>query len=155
MNIMKLAAALVFASIAFVLDAAPAAKGEVVAEGYPSWNGVSDKNYLRGRMISVSDLRHRALIVIELDPADPKLIEQLPMFSRLASFDPLASSHGIIWENYVLPRDMLILISFRGKRNEPMLVQHTAAKIAELRGISVEELIEATYQNGKRIYGIE
>ena len=44
---------------------------------------------------------------------------------------------------------------FRGKRNEPMLVQHTAAKIAELRGISVEELIEATYQNGKRIYGIE
>ena len=46
-------------------------------------------------------------------------------------------------------------VPFRGKRNEPMLVQHTAAKIAELRGISIEELIEATYQNGKRIYGIE
>ena len=45
-------------------------------------------------------------------------------------------------------------VPFRGKRNEPMLVQHTATKIAELRGISVEELIEATYQNGKRIYGI-
>ena len=45
-------------------------------------------------------------------------------------------------------------VPFRGKRNEPMLVQHTAAKIAELRGISVEELIEATYQNGKRIYQI-
>ena len=46
-------------------------------------------------------------------------------------------------------------VPFRGKRNEPMLVQHTATKIAELRGISVEELIEATYQNGKRIYGLE
>lgn len=46
-------------------------------------------------------------------------------------------------------------VPFRGKRNEPMLVAHTAAKIAELRGLSVEELIEATYQNGKRIYGIE
>ena len=46
-------------------------------------------------------------------------------------------------------------VPFRGKRNEPMLVQHTAAKIAELRGISVDELIEATYQNGKRIYGIQ
>ena len=45
-------------------------------------------------------------------------------------------------------------VPFRGKRNEPMLVQHTAAKIAELRGISVDELIEATYQNGKRIYQI-
>ena len=46
-------------------------------------------------------------------------------------------------------------VPFRGKRNEPMLVQHTATKIAELRGISVEELIESTYQNGKRIYGIK
>ena len=46
-------------------------------------------------------------------------------------------------------------VPFRGKRNEPMLVQHTATKIAELRGISVEDLIEATYQNGKRIYGIK
>ena len=63
-----------------------------------------------------------------------------------------------------IPLDYLVIetdcpymapVPFRGKRNEPMLVQHTAAKIAELRGISVEELIEATYQNGKRIYGID
>ena len=62
-----------------------------------------------------------------------------------------------------IPLDYLVIetdcpymapVPFRGKRNEPMLVQHTAAKIAELRGISVEELIEATYQNGKRIYQI-
>ena len=46
-------------------------------------------------------------------------------------------------------------VPFRGKRNEPMLVQHTAAKIAELRGISLEELIEATYQNGKRVYRLK
>ena len=63
-----------------------------------------------------------------------------------------------------IPLDYLVIetdcpymapVPFRGKRNEPMLVQHTATKIAELRGISVEELIEATYQNGKRVYGIE
>ncbi len=46
-------------------------------------------------------------------------------------------------------------VPFRGKRNEPMLVQYTAAKIAEIRSISVEELVEATYQNGKQIYGIQ
>lgn len=117
MKVMKLAATFVFASLAFALDAAPA-KGETVADGYPSWSGVSDKNYLRGRMISASDLRHRALVVIELDPAEPKLIEQLPTLNRLAGFDPLASSHGIIWENYVMPRDMLVLVSFRGKRTD-------------------------------------
>ncbi len=63
-----------------------------------------------------------------------------------------------------IPLDYLVIetdcpymapVPFRGKRNEPMLVQHTAAKIAELRGISVEELAEMTYQNGKRIYGIQ
>lgn len=46
-------------------------------------------------------------------------------------------------------------VPFRGKRNEPMLVQYTAAKIAELRNITLEEVIETTYQNGKRIYGIK
>ena len=63
-----------------------------------------------------------------------------------------------------IPLDRLVIetdcpymapVPFRGKRNEPMLVQYTAAKIAEIRGISVEELVEATYQNGKRIYGIK
>lgn len=63
-----------------------------------------------------------------------------------------------------IPLDYLVIetdcpymapVPFRGKRNEPMLVQHTAAKIAEIRNMSVEELVEATYQNGKRIYGIK
>lgn len=63
-----------------------------------------------------------------------------------------------------IPLDRLVIetdcpymapVPFRGKRNEPMAVQYTAAKIAEIRGISVEELVEATYQNGKRIYGIK
>jgi TatD DNase family protein len=66
-------------------------------------------------------------------------------------------AHAIPLEYLVIETDCPYMapVPFRGKRNEPMLVQHTAAKIAELRGISVEELIEATYQNGKRIYGIE
>ena len=45
-------------------------------------------------------------------------------------------------------------VPFRGKRNEPVLVQHTAEKIAQIRNMPVEELIEITYQNGKRVYGI-
>ncbi|MBV8817057.1 MAG: TatD family hydrolase, partial [Acidobacteriaceae bacterium] len=35
----------------------------------------------------------------------------------------------------------------RGKRNEPALVVHTAARIAELRGITAQELAEATNRN--------
>ena len=43
----------------------------------------------------------------------------------------------------------------RGKRNEPIYTRYIAEKIAELRGISCEDVIEATYANGKRLFGIE
>ena len=43
----------------------------------------------------------------------------------------------------------------RGKRNEPAYVRYVAAEIAELRGISYEELIEATSRNTKELFGIK
>jgi TatD DNase family protein len=42
----------------------------------------------------------------------------------------------------------------RGKRNEPAYVIHTARKVAELKGISLEELAGVTYQNTKDVFGI-
>lgn len=42
----------------------------------------------------------------------------------------------------------------RGRRNEPAFLPFTAKKIAELRGISVDELAEATTGNAKEIYQI-
>lgn len=45
-------------------------------------------------------------------------------------------------------------VPHRGKRNEPMNVQFIAEKIAQLKGISYEEVVQATYENGKRIFGI-
>lgn len=43
---------------------------------------------------------------------------------------------------------------FRGKRNEPVNVMYVAEKIAELKGISLDEVIKITTENAKRIYGI-
>lgn len=42
----------------------------------------------------------------------------------------------------------------RGKRNDPSKIVYTAQKIAELRGISLEELAEITTANAKRFYNI-
>lgn len=44
---------------------------------------------------------------------------------------------------------------FRGKRNDPSLVEYTARKIAELKGISFEEVAEATCDTAKRFFGID
>lgn len=43
-------------------------------------------------------------------------------------------------------------VPMRGKRNEPMFIKHSAQEIANLRGISVEELIKITDENTKRFY---
>ena len=43
---------------------------------------------------------------------------------------------------------------FRGKRNHPGYLYRMAEKLAEIRGISVEEVHEITTENGKRLYRI-
>ena len=45
-------------------------------------------------------------------------------------------------------------VPMRGKRNEPAFVAYTAQKVAELRGMDVEEFALAAYENGKRLFGI-
>jgi len=43
---------------------------------------------------------------------------------------------------------------FRGRRNEPVYLQQTARVIAELRGVSIEDIARITTLNAKRLFGI-
>ena len=43
---------------------------------------------------------------------------------------------------------------FRGKRNDPGKIYRMAEKLAEIRGLSVEEIHAITVENGKRLYRI-
>ena len=43
---------------------------------------------------------------------------------------------------------------FRGKRNDPGYIYRMAEKLAEIRGLSVEEAQTVTTENGKRLYRI-
>lgn len=43
---------------------------------------------------------------------------------------------------------------YRGRRNEPGYVRYVAEKIAELKGISLEEVAEATTRNAEELFGI-
>ena len=43
---------------------------------------------------------------------------------------------------------------FRGKRNDPGKLYRMAEKLAEIRGLSVEEIHRITVENGKNLYRI-
>jgi TatD DNase family protein len=43
-------------------------------------------------------------------------------------------------------------IPHRGQRNEPAMVTRTAAFVADLRGVSTEELAEQTTSNFRRLF---
>jgi TatD DNase family protein len=45
-------------------------------------------------------------------------------------------------------------VPFRGKRNEPLYVKHTAEKIAQLRQLDFEELAEAASANTLRLFNL-
>jgi TatD DNase family protein len=45
-------------------------------------------------------------------------------------------------------------VPYRGKRNEPLNVKEVVKKIAELKGLEVEEVAEITYNNAKRLFKI-
>ena len=45
-------------------------------------------------------------------------------------------------------------VPYRGKRNEPSYVEFVAQEVANIKGITVEEVIRVTTENAKKIYGI-
>ncbi|HYF79257.1 MAG TPA: TatD family hydrolase [Symbiobacteriaceae bacterium] len=63
-----------------------------------------------------------------------------------------------------MPLDRLVLetddpylspMPFRGKRNEPGYVKYVAEFVAQLRGVSYEEIAQVTYANANRVLGLE
>ena len=44
-------------------------------------------------------------------------------------------------------------VPFRGKRNEPSYVKYAAQRIAEIKGLSLEEIAEQTTWNAQGVFG--
>lgn len=63
-----------------------------------------------------------------------------------------------------LPADRLLLetdapymapVPMRGKRCDSAMIAHTAARIAEIRGVDVDTLLEQTRQNANTLFGLD
>ena len=56
---------------------------------------------------------------------------------------------------FVLPVDMPENEAYPGKRNTPLSIPYIATQLAELKGISVDEVAAVTTENAKRLFHIE
>ena len=122
-----------------LLLAGPAVKIDPVAEGYPDWQGLTAKNYISGREICPSDLRHKVTIIVEIEPNE-KLVEQLVLAPKLVGQTSFSAGHGANWEDLEMPRDLIAAFSVRGAnakaRAEILEILTAKKKIADKKTVS-------------------
>jgi TatD DNase family protein len=46
-------------------------------------------------------------------------------------------------------------VPYRGKRNEPLYVEFVARRIAEIKNVSFEEVVDKTEENTKNLFKLE
>ena len=70
-------------------------------------------------------------------------------------YDKVIEKTGL--ENLLLETDCPYLtpIPFRGKRNEPLYVKYVAEKLAEIKGLSLEEVEKITTGNAEKLFGVK
>lgn len=110
----KLFATIVPFMLAAAACAAPS-KVDPVAEGFPSWEGVTERNYFYGRSITPSDLRQRAVLVIALKDDENLQKHLLDLIDVVRGLDDIPPSHGAQWDTMdSMPRKCVIVVTFHG-----------------------------------------
>lgn len=69
----------------------------------------------------------------------------LPDVARMAPLDRILVETD---SPYLVPKPL------KARRNEPLFVKHTAAKLAEIRGMTMEEIAQVTTTNAVRLFGL-
>lgn len=110
------------------------------------------KGRLRGVLHCFSGDMEMAVRCVDLgfyiSIAGPVTYKKSEMLQTVAEKIPLEAMLVETDAPYLAPQP------WRGKRNEPAWVVETARRVAELRGVSLAELEEATEQNTRRLFDL-
>ena len=96
-----------------------------VAEGYPAWKSLEERDYVWGRNIVPSDLRQKVTVVVEIAPGDEKSAkEQLVSAASVVSLDSFSGiSHAVVWSHYKMPRGVTVVVSDCGGKDSADLIR--------------------------------
>ena len=92
-----------------------------------------------------------------------KAANKLDLYFSIGGVVTFKNAKKVVSALEAIPNDRLLLetdapymtpVPFRGKRNESMYIEYVAKKIAEIKGLAYEELIEMTNINAKRLFCI-
>ncbi len=111
-------------------------------------------------------LRHHADVpaVLHSFSSGPALLQAGLELGHYVSFSGMVTFRNWDLDDAVraVPLDRLLVetdgpylapVPMRGRRNEPAFVRHTAARVAQVREVTVEALEAATDQNAARLFG--
>ncbi len=92
-----------------------------------------------------------------------KEVLNLGMYIGLGGVVTFHNARKTVEVAQMIPLDRLLLetdapymapVPFRGRRNDSTYIRFVAARIAELRGMDTEEILDITTENAKRLFGI-
>ncbi|MBE6762939.1 MAG: TatD family deoxyribonuclease [Ruminococcaceae bacterium] len=92
-----------------------------------------------------------------------KEVLNLGMYIGLGGVVTFQNARKTVEVAQMIPLDRLLLetdapymapVPFRGRRNDSTMIRFVAARIAELRGMETDEILEITTANAKRVFGI-
>lgn len=92
-----------------------------------------------------------------------KIVLDLGMYIGLGGVVTFKNARKTVEVAEMIPLDRLLLetdapymapVPFRGRRNDSTLIRFVAARIAELRGMDTDEILDITAENAKRLFRI-
>ncbi len=92
-----------------------------------------------------------------------KEILDLGMYIGIGGVVTFGNARKTVEVAQMIPLERLLLetdapyltpVPFRGRRNDSTLISFVAARIAEIRGCTADEILNATEQNAKQLFGI-